>query len=58
MLMHPVLMLALANERRRDLIAEAGPVRVPAGERPERRSRWTRKKSAVRGQPAAVVIAR
>jgi hypothetical protein len=57
MLMHPDLMLNLANERHRELIAEADRGHVLRGARAARRSRQARKGVVVRGQPTAAVPA-
>jgi hypothetical protein len=48
MWMHPDMLMALANERQRDLIAEADRRRVLTGARLARR---TRKAPAARGRP-------
>lgn len=55
MLMHPDLMLVLANDRRRELIAEADRGRVLAAARTARKGRRARKTSAVRGQPTGIL---
>jgi hypothetical protein len=55
MLMHPELMLALANERHRELIAEADRSRLLASARSARAARRPRKASVVRGQPAGTL---
>jgi hypothetical protein len=61
MLMHPDLMLALVNDRRRELIAEADRTRLLNGGREARRARRardarpTRQASVVRGQPAGTL---
>jgi hypothetical protein len=52
MLMHSDLMLVLANDRHRELIAEADKHRVLTSAREARRAR---KVSAVRGQPAGTL---
>jgi hypothetical protein len=52
MLIHPDAMLALAHERRRELIAEFDKRRLLARAREARRSRKT---GAVRGQPAGTL---
>lgn len=52
MLMHPDVMMALANERRQELVAEADRERLLAGARRALRARSARKSMAVRGQPA------
>jgi hypothetical protein len=57
MLMHTDLMLNLANERHRDLIAEADRSRLLAGARAARRARKARKESPVRGQPTGTLAA-
>ncbi|WP_436533173.1 hypothetical protein [Actinoplanes sp. HUAS TT8] len=51
MLMHPELMMNLADERRRELIAEADRERLLAAAQTARRARRGRKSEAVRGQP-------
>ena len=55
MLMHPDLMLDLANQRHRELIAESDRQHLLAGARQARRSRQARKAGAVRGQPAGTL---
>ncbi|BCJ47382.1 hypothetical protein GCM10010168_17400 [Actinoplanes ianthinogenes] len=50
--MHPEMTLALANDRRRDLIAEADQERLLTSARLTRLARRARKASAVRGHPA------
>ncbi|KUL29614.1 hypothetical protein [Actinoplanes awajinensis] len=55
MLMHPELMLALANDRQRELIAEADKERLLAGARRNRVSRRAGKASAVRGHPTGTL---
>ncbi len=55
MLMHPDLMMALANDRRRELIAEADKAHLLAGARLARKARRARKTSAVRGQPTGIL---
>jgi hypothetical protein len=52
MLMHPDLMLVLANERHRELIAEADRARLLAGARQARRAR---KASAPRRAPTGTL---
>ena len=52
MLNHPDLMLNLANDRRRELIAEADRARLLATARVARRARKAR---AARGQPAGTL---
>jgi hypothetical protein len=52
MLMHPDLMLALVNDRHRELIAEADRGRLLASARVTRRARKT---STVRGQPTGTL---
>ncbi|MGN9907012.1 hypothetical protein ACTMTJ_05575 [Phytohabitans sp. LJ34] len=51
MLMHPDLILAQANDRQRELIAEADRERLLAVARLARRGRRARHKAPVRGQP-------
>ncbi|MGW0504287.1 hypothetical protein [Micromonospora sp. NPDC003241] len=51
MLMDPGTMLALANDRRRELIAEADSERLLTNARRARRARRARNTLAVRGQP-------
>ncbi|MEU7903583.1 hypothetical protein [Actinoplanes sp. NPDC049118] len=67
MLMHPELMLALANDRHRELIAEADRERVLTAARAVRKARQARKAPVVRRQrtgtlascePSAAVPAR
>jgi len=55
MLMHPDLMLVLANDRRRELIAEADRGRLLTVARRARRARRARKASPVRGQPTGTL---
>jgi len=58
MFLHPDLMLALANERHRELIAEADRGRLLASARLTRRARRAGragKASAVRGQPTGTL---
>jgi hypothetical protein len=55
MLMHPDLMLALANDRHRELIAEADRGRLLTSARLTRRARRASKASAVRGQPTGTL---
>lgn len=55
MLMHPDLMLAVANDRRQKFIAEADRARLLAGARVAREARRVRKASAVRGQPTGTL---
>jgi hypothetical protein len=52
MLMHPDLMLFLANDRNRELIAEADRERLLTSARAARRAR---KAPAVRGQPSGTL---
>ena len=52
MLMHPDLMLTLANDRRRELIAEADRQRLLTSAHAARRAR---KAPAVRGQPTGTL---
>jgi hypothetical protein len=52
MMNHPDLMLNLANDRRRELIAEADRAHLLSMARVARRARKTR---AVRGQPAGTL---
>jgi hypothetical protein len=52
MLLHPDLMLTLANERNRELIAEAERRHLLANARAARWGRRARKAPAVRGRPA------
>lgn len=53
MLMHPDLILAQANDRQRELIAEADRERLLATAREARRGRRARQKAPARGQPVA-----
>jgi hypothetical protein len=55
MLMHPDLMLTLANDRRRELIAEADRERLLTIAGMARRARRARKAPAVRGQPTGTL---
>ena len=52
MLMHPDMMLMLANDRKRELIAEADQARLLAG---ARRARRARKASAPRRAPTGTL---
>lgn len=52
MTMHPDLLLALANDRRRELIAEADRGHLLTIARAARESRRARRARAARGQPA------
>lgn len=52
MTMHPSLLLALANDRHRELIAEADRGRLLAVARAARVGRRARRARAARGQPA------
>jgi hypothetical protein len=54
MMMHPDLVLAQANDRQRELIAEADRERLLAIARRARRGRRARQKAPVRGQPVVV----
>lgn len=58
MLMHPDLVLAQANDRQRELIAEADRERLLATARLARRARRALRKAPVRGQPVAAPAAR
>jgi hypothetical protein len=55
MLMHPDTMLVLANDHRRELIAEADRERLLTSARRARRVRRARKALAVRGQPTGTL---
>ena len=55
MLMHPDLLLTLANDRHRELIAKADRERVLASARVARRARRARKGPVVRGQPTGTL---
>ena len=55
MLMHPDLMLVLANDRHRELIAEGDRERLLDSARGARKARRARKASAVRGQPTGTL---
>jgi hypothetical protein len=55
MLMHPELLLTLANDRRRELIAEADRERLLTSARVARRGRRGTKTPAVRGRPAGTL---
>ncbi|MFI1996934.1 hypothetical protein [Actinoplanes sp. NPDC020271] len=55
MLIHPDLMLSLAAERRRDLIAEAGRERLLAGARRARQARRGRQAGPVRDRPTGTL---
>jgi hypothetical protein len=52
MMMHPVLLMMLANQRERDLLHEADRARLLSSARAARRARKAR---AVRGQPAGTL---
>ncbi|WP_030439143.1 hypothetical protein [Actinoplanes subtropicus] len=52
MLLHPDLMLTLANERHRELVAEAEREHLLSNARAARRGRRAGKVAAVRGRPA------
>jgi hypothetical protein len=52
MMMHPVLLMMLANSRNRELIAEADQRRLLGSARSARRAR---KAQAVRGQPTGTL---
>ena len=52
MMMHPVMMLMLANQRQRELVSEADRQRLLTSAREARRARKAR---AVRGQPAGTL---
>jgi hypothetical protein len=54
MLMHPDLVLAQANDRQRELIAEADRERLLSIARLARRGRRARQKAPVRGHPAVL----
>ncbi|MEU8813723.1 hypothetical protein [Actinoplanes sp. NPDC048796] len=58
MLTHPDLMLTLATEHQRDLIAETDRRRLLTSARLARAARKASKKRAVRGQPAGTLAAR
>jgi len=58
MLIHPDMLLVLANDRHRELIAEADRRRLLSSARVTRRARRARrarKASAVRGQPTSTL---
>lgn len=55
MLMHSDLLLTLANERRREMIADADRSRLLARAREARLARRAKKSSAVRGQPTGTL---
>jgi hypothetical protein len=55
MLLHKDLMMALADDRRHELIAEAGRANLVATARQARRERRARKSEAVRGQPTGIL---
>lgn len=57
MLMHPDLMLTLANERHRELIAGHDREHLLRSARAARRSRHASKSVVVRGQPTAAAPA-
>lgn len=57
MLLHPDLLLALANERHRELIAEADQERLLTIARRVRRGRRARKTPAARGEPTGTLAA-
>jgi hypothetical protein len=52
MMIHPDMMLAIANQHHRELIAEGEQARLL---RSARVSRWSRKGRAVRGQPTGTL---
>jgi hypothetical protein len=55
MLMHPELLLTLANDRRRELIAEADRERLLTSARAARGVRRSKKYPAVRGRPTGTL---
>jgi len=55
MMMHPDLMLALANDRHRELIAESDRRHLLTSARVARAARSTRKGVVVRGQPTGTL---
>ena len=55
MLLHPDLMLTLANERHRELIAESERRHLLSTARAARGGRRARKAPAVRGRPAGTL---
>ena len=55
MLLHPDLMLTLANERHRELVAEAERSHLLSSTRAARWGRRARKAPAVRGRPAGTL---
>jgi len=55
MMLHPDLMLTVANERHRELVAEAERSHLLNNARAARRSRKARKAQAVRGRPAGTL---
>jgi hypothetical protein len=55
MLMHPDLVLAMAHDRHRELVAEADRERLLSVARRARRGRHARKAAPVRGQPAGTL---
>ena len=55
MLIHPDLMLTLANERHRELVAEAERRHLLTNARSARWGRRARKAPAVRGRPAKIL---
>lgn len=55
MLMHPDLMLTLAHDRQRELIAEADRERLLTSARVARGARRARKAPGVRGQPTGTL---
>jgi hypothetical protein len=52
---HPVILMMLANQRQRDLVAESEKARLLASAREARKSRKARKARAVRGQPTGTL---
>ena len=56
MLMHPDLMLTLANDHHRELIAQADRRRLLTIAQAARAGRRARKALAVRGQPAGTLV--
>ena len=55
MLMHPDVLLELANDRQRELIAEADRGRLLTIARTARRARRAGMTTAVRGQPTGIL---
>ena len=55
MLIHPDLMLTIANDRHRELIAESARTRLLGAARAARAARRARKAAAARGRPTGTL---